>query len=90
MEVTLSMLFEEIPILILDRLEDITVFAFTHYLVVELKKSLVSLCSLIEDEGVLLSIVIRYIIIATLREFERILKYEFQFEGRSTVPSTFI
>lgn len=90
MEVTLSMLFEEIPILILDRLEDITVFAFTHYLVVELKKSLVSLCSLIEDEGVLLSIVIKYIIIATLREFERILKYEFQFEGRSTVPSTFI
>ena len=84
------MLFEEIPILILDRLEDITVFAFTHYLVVELKKSLVSLCSLIEDEGVLLSIVIKYIIIATLREFERILKYEFQFEGRSTVPSTFI
>ena len=90
MEVTLSMLFEEIPILILDRLEDITVFAFTHYLVVELKKSLVSLCSLIEDEGVLLSIVIKYTIIATLREFERILKYEFQFEGRSTVPSTFI
>ena len=90
MEVTLSMLFEEIPILILDRLEDVTVFAFTHYLVVELKKSLVSLCSLIEDEGVLLSIVIKYIIIATLREFERILKYEFQFEGRSTVPSTFI
>ena len=90
MEVTLSMLFEEIPILILDRLEDITVFAFTHYLVVELKRSLVSLCSLIEDEGVLLSILIKYIIIATLREFERILKYEFQFEGRSTVPSTFI